>query len=114
MDILPGVVEKTLTELHIPTRLRGYRYLTYSIAQVATDPARIHGVTKDLYRETARRYGTTWQAVEHAGRTAINVCWDRGGRVKLDEVVGYHLTERPWATEFISSVAAYVRNACGQ
>ena len=63
MDILPGVVEKTLTELHIPTRLRGYRYLTYSIAQVATDPARIHGVTKDLYRETARRYGTTWQAV---------------------------------------------------
>lgn len=109
MDNLTSVVEQTLTELHIPMRLRGYRYLTYSIERVATDPMLIHGVTRELYCETAKHYGTTWQAVERAGRTAINVCWDRGGREKLDEVVGYHLTERPWATEFIAFVAEHIR-----
>lgn len=109
MDTLSGFVKQTLTELHILPYLHGYQYLAYSIEQVVVDPQRICGVTKDLYRETARHYGTTWHAVEHAGRTAINVCWNRGGREKLDEVVGYHLAERPWAVEFISLVADYIR-----
>lgn len=109
MDNLANVVEQTLIDLHIPTRLRGYWYLAYSIEQVAADPMRIQGITKDLYQETARRHGTTWRAVEHADRTAINACWDRGGREKLDEVVGYHLVERPWATEFIAFVADHIR-----
>lgn len=109
MDTLSGIIKQTLSELHIPSRLHGYGYLAYNIEQVVIDPQRIQGVTKDLYRETARRHGTTWQAVEHADRTAINACWERGGREKLDEVVGYHLVERPWATEFIVLVADHIR-----
>lgn len=114
MDTLPEIIKQTLLELHISPHLHGYGYLAYNIEQVVIDPLRIHGVTKDLYQETARQHGTTWQAVERAGRTAINACWDRGGREKLDEVVGYHLVERPWATEFIAIVAGYIREVCGQ
>lgn len=109
METLSDFVKQTLSELHISSHLHGYQYLADNIEQVVIDPMRIHGVTKDLYRETANRYGTTWQAVERDDRTAINVCWNRGGREKLDEVVGYHLAERPWAVEFIAFVADYIR-----
>ncbi len=109
MDSITVVVQQTLNELHIPMRLCGYQYLTYSIERIVAEPMRIQGITKDLYPEAARHYGTTWKAVDRANRTAINTCWERGGREKLDEVVGYHLAERPWPTEFISAVAEYIR-----
>lgn len=113
MNTITRAIEQTLTELHIPVNLHGYRYLAYSIELVVADPMRIQGITKDLYRETAKHYDTTWEAVEHANRTAINACWNMGGREKLDEVVGYHLAERPWATEFIAVIASYIRDIHG-
>lgn len=109
MDTLSNLINRTLIDLHILPHLNGYKYLSYNIEQVVINPLRIAGVTKDLYRETARLHGTTWQAVERADRTAINVCWDRGGRERLDEMVGHHLVERPWAIEFIALVADYIR-----
>ena len=89
MDTLPEIIKQTLLELHISPHLHGYGYLAYNIEQVVIDPLRIHGVTKDLYQETARQHGTTWQA-------------------------GHHLVERLWATEFIAIVAGYIREVCGQ
>lgn len=94
--------------LHIPPHLLGYHYLVYAVEQVAADPLRIKGITKDLYREIARYYHRKVSSVERNIRTAIIACWNSEGKEKLGEMAGYHLTERPSGSVFIAIVAERV------
>ena len=105
---LTNVIRRELRSLHIPPSLLGYHYLLYAVEQVIRHPLRIKGITKGLYREIARLHATTPGAVERDIRTAVIVCWERGGRKKLDEMAACPLIERPYAAEFIAIVAEHV------
>ena len=105
---LTNVIRRELRSLHIPPSLLGYHYLLHVVKGVVLEPLRIRGLTKDLYREIARLHATTPGAVERDIRTAVNVCWERGGKEKLDEMAVHHLIERPFAKEFIAIVAEHV------
>lgn len=105
---LTDLVQRELIRLHIHPSMLGHHYLTYVIERVVRDPLRIRGITKDLYPEAAQFYHTNRKAVDRDVRTALDACWDRGGRETLDKMAHYHLTQRPCATEFISIVAAYI------
>lgn len=102
-------ISQTLHSLHIPRKLKGQRYLAYTIEQTLLDPDLTLSITKELYPMTAKKFGVTDVSVERAIRTAVQVCWDRGGRETLDKIAGYHLTERPTNSEFIDLVAAYIQ-----
>ena len=91
-----------LIRLGIFPNLVGYRYLEYGIELLNENPDRIYYVTKDLYPVIAQRYGTSWLSVEHAIRTAVAICWERGNRTFLNEIAGYTLKTRPTASEFIA------------
>ena len=107
---LKKYIEEALICLHIPYRLDGFAYLEQAILQTAENPERIRYITKELYPDIAKTYQTTVSCVERSIRTAIQRCWNGIGRETLDEMVGYHLIERPTNSEFIALIAAYIRH----
>lgn len=107
---LEQLAGNVLRRLHIGGNLDGFHFLATAVAKTAKDPMLASGVTKALYIEVAKRYGVTPGQVERSMRTAINVCWMRGGYRELNKVAGYRMIERPTNAEFVDLVAAYIRN----
>lgn len=70
-ESLENLVKREIDRLHIPPTIRGHSYLVYIVEQTALTPDRLTGITKDLYRETARQFRTNWNAVERSSRSAI-------------------------------------------
>ena len=62
----------------MPAHIKGYQYLREAIIMTVEDMDVINAVTKVLYPEVARKFGTTASRVERAIRHAIEVAWDRG------------------------------------
>ena len=103
------LVELALRKLHITGKLIGLRYLVYAIAETVKDPNRTQLITKDMYPEIARKFGTKDTRVERTIRSAINNCWRNSNREQLNEMAGYHLERCPTNIEFIDLVATYIR-----
>lgn len=108
-EALEELVRREIDRLGVPPTIRGHRYLIYIVGQVAAAPERIIGLTKDLYRETARRFKTSWTAVERSSRVAIAICWEKAdGRERLCTLAGHQLTERPSIAVFVTVVAQHI------
>ena len=105
----PLDAEQLLRGLSVTGKLIGFRYTVYMIEQAAQDPDRIHLITKCLYPETARRYGTTASAVERALRNVINAVWERTNHRLLEHIAGAVLRRPPTNSEFIDMLAGYLR-----
>lgn len=102
-------VEKVLRRLHINGTRLGLKYLIYAVSETVIDQNRTYLITKDLYREIARKYKTTATRVERDMRWAIGICWENAGE-ELDRMAGRHLSKRPTNKEFIDCVAFYIRS----
>lgn len=106
-----GVVELQISVLlrqfGIPVHMKGYQYLRKAVKIVMEDPESIGSVTKILYPDIAKYYGTAASCVERAMRSAIEAAWDRRdpafpqghpGRALLPKM------GRPTNSEFIMAV----------
>ena len=69
---------------------------------------RLEAVTKEIYREVAKRCGCNWSAVERNIRTVVQRAW-RINRPLLIRMAGYPLEVPPTASEFIAIVANYIQ-----
>ena len=97
-----------MRQLGVPAHLKGYQYLRKAIIMAAKDPAVMDGVTKILYPDIAKSYGTTASCVERAMRNAIEVAWNRGNIDFLQHYFGYTIKpqmDKPTNSEFIATVA---------
>ena len=99
-----------LRRIGISGKLSGHKHLTESIAQTVHDPNRIRYITKDLYPDLAKLYGSTASKVERAMRTAIKVWWRSGDRKLFEDLIGFELSQRPTNSEFIDLLANYFRH----
>lgn len=100
-------VTNILKELGCPAHIKGYSYLRYSIMYCIEDEEAIHGITKILYPNVAKKFGTTSSRVERAMRHAIEVAWDRGDYNVLQRYFGYTIDARkgrPTNSEFIAMI----------
>ena len=75
---LETLVTSIIHEVGVPAHIKGYQYLREAILIAVDDMEVINAVTKVLYPEVAKRFGTTASRVERAIRHAIEVAWDRG------------------------------------
>ena len=64
-------VYNLLYHLGITANYTGFRYIAYAVALCVTQPERLQLVTKRVYPEVAKQYGTNWKAVERNIR-AVN------------------------------------------
>ncbi|MBQ9932968.1 MAG: sporulation initiation factor Spo0A C-terminal domain-containing protein, partial [Ruminiclostridium sp.] len=86
----------------------GYQYLREAIIMTVEDMEVINAVTKILYPEVARKFGTTASRVERAIRHAIEVAWDRGDLDTLQKYFGFTVSNskgKPTNSEFIAMIA---------
>lgn len=107
-DSMERTVTAIIHEIGVPAHIKGYQYLREAILITVADMDVINAVTKVLYPEVAKRYGTTASRVERAIRHAIEVAWDRGDLETLQRYFGYTVSNakgKPTNSEFIAMIA---------
>lgn len=101
--------EELLRNLGVTGNLKGFRYAVYMIELTKQDPSLVTGLTKNLYRDTAKRFHVTPASVERNLRTVVKICWNRGDRDLLSKVAGMRLTYQPTNGMFLDMTANYLR-----
>ena len=105
---LEGRVTTIIHDIGVPAHIKGYQYLREAIIMTVEDMEVINAVTKILYPEVAKKFGTTASRVERAIRHAIEVAWDRGDLETLQKYFGYTVSNakgKPTNSEFIAMIA---------
>jgi len=105
---LEGRVTAIIHEVGVPAHIKGYQYVREAILIAVENMDVINSVTKILYPEVAKRFGTTPSRVERAIRHAIEVAWDRGDLETLQKFFGYTVSNskgKPTNSEFIAMIA---------
>ncbi|MCI9402631.1 MAG: sporulation transcription factor Spo0A [Oscillospiraceae bacterium] len=105
---LETTITSIIHEIGVPAHIKGYQYLREAIMIAVEDMDVINAVTKVLYPEVAKRFGTTASRVERAIRHAIEVAWDRGDLETLQKYFGYTVSNakgKPTNSEFIAMIA---------
>lgn len=107
----PGIetmVTNIIHEIGVPAHIKGYQYLREAIILAVEDMDVINAITKVLYPQVAKSFGTTPSRVERAIRHAIEVAWDRGDLDTLQRFFGYTVSNtkgKPTNSEFIALIA---------
>ena len=106
---LKARVTHMLHDAGMPANISGYQYLREAILITTADPSVLNkAVTKILYPEIARRYGTTALRVERCIRSAIETAWDRASPETLPKYFGCTVSSqrgKPSNAEFIALLA---------
>ena len=101
-------ISNTLKRLGMSCNLLGYKYLRTAIKDVYEDYTLMQGVTKVLYPNIAKMYGTTSSRVERAIRHAIETAWLKGDAVFINRLFKYTVSyskSKPTNSEFIAMLA---------
>ena len=102
------MVTNIFHEIGVPAHIKGYQYLREAIIIAVKDMDVINAITKVLYPQVAKTFGTTPSRVERAIRHAIEVAWDRGDLDTLQRFFGYTVSNtkgKPTNSEFIALIA---------
>ncbi|MBE6947403.1 MAG: sporulation transcription factor Spo0A [Ruminococcaceae bacterium] len=102
------MVTGIIHEIGVPAHIKGYQYLREAIIIAVEDMDVINAITKVLYPQVAKAFGTTPSRVERAIRHAIEVAWDRGDLDTLQKFFGYTVSNtkgKPTNSEFIALIA---------
>lgn len=105
---LESLVTSIIHDIGVPAHIKGYQYLREAIIMAVENMDVINAVTKILYPEVAKKFGTTASRVERAIRHAIEVAWDRGDLETLQKYFGYTVSNakgKPTNSEFIAMIA---------
>lgn len=109
---LESEITSLLHEIGIPAHIKGYMYLRTAILETYLNVDFLGQITKVLYPEIARKYGTTSSRVERAIRHAIEVAWNRGNIDAIDDIFGYTISAskaKPTNSEFIAMISDKLR-----
>ncbi len=71
------------SKMGVPPHYKGYRYLVEAVLLVCADKRWLTGITKHLYPEIGRRFGTSAGQVERAIRHALEVTWEKGDAAEI-------------------------------
>ena len=105
---LETMITSIIHDIGVPAHIKGYQYLREAILMTVEDMDVINAVTKILYPEVAKKFGTTASRVERAIRHAIEVAWDRGDLDTLQKYFGFTVNStkgKPTNSEFIAMIA---------
>ena len=105
---IESLVTGIIHEIGVPAHIKGYQYLREAIIIAVEDMDVINAITKVLYPQVAKTFGTTPSRVERAIRHAIEVAWDRGDLDTLQRFFGYTVSNtkgKPTNSEFIALIA---------
>ena len=106
------LIEKKLVDIllsvGISANLQGYQFLKESIKLAIDNPKYISAITKIMYPTIASKYKTTACRVERAIRHALEVSFNKGKIININEIFGlkiFDLFEKPTNSEFVALIA---------
>lgn len=105
-------VTRILSQIGINANIKGFKYLRSAIIMSVENPEVIDAITKVLYPNIAKEFGTTASRVERAIRHAIEVSWKRGNIEYIDAIFEYTISDekgKPTNSEFIAQIADQIR-----
>jgi two-component system response regulator (stage 0 sporulation protein A) len=118
-DEIVSKVEKRLGDVllsvGISANLQGYNFLKESIMLVIESPNYINAITKIMYPAIACKFNTTACRVERAIRHALEVAFNKGKIILLNELFGVKIFEqndKPTNSEFVALVADRIKLEC--
>lgn len=94
-------IHDMLYNLGITAKYKGFYQTAYAIELCMESAERLLSLTKQVYPEVARRYGTNWKAVERNLRTVGSVIW-QNRRPQLERLAQCTLTEKPCTAKLLS------------
>lgn len=97
-----------LYSLGITAKYTGFFYTSYAVYLAIQQPERLLLITKWLYPEVAKQYGTTWYNVEKSIRFAAAVAWELR-QDKLADIAKFDLTRKPSNSQFISILVKHIQ-----
>lgn len=74
---IDGMIADMLKDIGMPQHVKGYYYVTLAIKLCVERHDYLDAITKELYPEIAKEWGTTGSRVERAIRHAIELVFDR-------------------------------------
>lgn len=86
----------------------GFYYSLNAVILCAEQPDRLLMVTKCVYPTVAKKYDTSWLAVERGIRTFVSVVW-RTNPEFLMNLAGRSIKEKPTPKQFIAIVSNAIR-----
>ena len=101
-------IKDLLYKLGLTANYRGFFYVSYAIELSIEKEERLLLVTKWLYPEVAKRYGTNWKAVEQSIRTANCIMWWENQALRED-LAGRGLEVQPLTAQLLAILAAEVK-----
>jgi len=107
-SLLMKRVSDIFVSVGIPAHIQGYKFMREAIILTIEDPGIINSITKQLYPNIAKTFGTSPSKVERAIRHAIEVGWSRGKIENINNLFGvkvYGQNDRPTNGEFIALIA---------
>lgn len=107
-NILEDVVREIILDIGIPDHLKGHPYVIEAVRLATEDRMYLEMVTKKLYPEVAKTFGSTPSRVERAIRHCIENAWVRGDLDTLRGYFGNTVSARkgkPTNSEFIARIA---------
>ena len=105
------IVLDILTELGVPARIKGHRYLISAITAMVNNPELKNGITKELYPLIGKKWNTTSSRAERGIRHAIEVAFDRCDIDVIEKYFGNTISldkGKPTNGEFIAQIAIAV------
>lgn len=94
-----------LYRLGVTANYTGFFHTAYAVSLCAEQPDRLLLVTKWLYPEVAKRYRTSWRAVERNIRTVNCIIW-RENRPLLEQLARRSLTQRPCTAQLLAILSS--------
>ena len=108
MDEISVEAQKLLYRLGLTANYRGFFYISYAIALCIEKEERLLFVTKWVYPEVAKKYGTNWKAVERGIRTGSGVMWSEN-RPLLEKITGRPLDGQLKAAQLLAILTTEVK-----
>lgn len=115
-DEITGKIEKRLGDVllsvGISANLQGYNFLKESILMAINKPNCINAITKIMYPSIASKFNTTACRVERAIRHALEVAYNKGKIILLNEMFGIKIFDqhdKPTNSEFVALVADRIK-----
>ncbi len=90
-----------LSRLGITANYKGFFYIVSSVELCLQDYEYLHLVTKCVYPEVAKRYGTNGKAVERDIRNTVDLIWARS-RDTLEGLARSPLPRKPGNAQFLA------------
>ena len=104
-DNFPQSVQQLLRRLGATENYTGFAHTAYAVQLSIGEPNRLRLITKQIYPDVAKYYGTNWKAVERNIRTVVSVIW-ANNPLLLSELAGFPLADKPNNARFLSILAS--------